>query len=140
MKRFVILALVGCILALVAADVFAWELKLKGVTEYRYRYLTRFGANDLFGDTGLAPVGINHIKQWTSRGTWNSGLDGNVGIYAGEPRFGADNNEVAMRATLYPTIIVNKAIYLVTIFENTFLFEPIFKIFERGNAFVQINY
>lgn len=73
MKKLITLASLAFLLNLGAADAFAWELTLKGATEYRYRYLTRFGQNDLFGNVNIVPLGINHIKQWTSEDTWQNG-------------------------------------------------------------------
>ncbi len=115
MKRPATVSVLCCLLAFLAIDAYAWELKLRGMTEVRYRYLTRLGDDDLFGDVtshGGTPLGVNHLKEWPSPHSWQSPTVGEVGIVTGEPHFGADMDQVDMRATFYPTLQVNKAIRL----------------------------
>ncbi len=43
MKRFVLIGLAILVIASLTAPVFAWELSLKGETEWRYRVLVENG-------------------------------------------------------------------------------------------------
>ena len=52
MKRFVLIGLAILVIASLTAPVFAWEFSLKGETEWRYRYWTETGNQDIFGDHG----------------------------------------------------------------------------------------
>jgi hypothetical protein len=54
MKRFVLIGLAILVITSLTAPVFAWELSMKGETEWRYRYWTRTGNEDIFGTMGGA--------------------------------------------------------------------------------------
>lgn len=49
MKRFWLISLAVLLIAAVSAPAFAWEFNMTGQHEYRFRYWSRTGANDLFG-------------------------------------------------------------------------------------------
>ena len=98
------------LLAALATQAFAWEFKMKGDTEWRYRYWTRTGNQDIFGQMAdNVSLGINHLQTFPTSSTTNRG-SGTFGVLAGENRFGADMQRTDYRTTLYPTIVVNKAI------------------------------
>ena len=43
----------------------AWELSMKGETEWRYRYWTRTGNKDIFGSMGgTVNLGLNHLQTF----------------------------------------------------------------------------
>jgi len=110
MKRFVLIGLAILVIASLTVPVFAWELSMKGETEWRYRYWTRTGDQDIFGTMGNAvDLGINHLQTFPTAATTNR-ASGTFGVLAGENRFGADMQHVDYRMTLFPKIVVNKAI------------------------------
>lgn len=120
MKKLIILGLLGCLLALFVANVFAWELNLNGEVVWRYRFITRTGPNDIFGymngETG-PNLGINHIRGYPTPSTNNTFADslsvtGAYGVIAGEHNFGPDMGLTDFRITFYPTFKINKAIKL----------------------------
>lgn len=113
MRRIWLLLTATLLVAVVAAPSFAWEFKLKGDSEWRYRYWTRLGSNDLFGlmDSNAVDLGINHLQVFPTAGTTN-GLGGAFGVQAGTNRYGGEMMLNDFRMTLYPTIKVNKAISL----------------------------
>ncbi len=49
MKRFGLIGLIALLAICAAAPAFAWEFSMKGDWEWRYRYWTRTGQNDIFG-------------------------------------------------------------------------------------------
>ncbi len=98
------------LLATLATQAFAWDFKMKGEAEWRYRYWTRTGDQDIFGSMDdRVYLGINHLQTFPTTGTTNRG-SGTFGVLAGENRFGADMQLTDYRTTLYPTISVNPAI------------------------------
>jgi hypothetical protein len=110
MKRFVLIGLAILVIASLTAPVFAWELSMKGETEWRYRYWTRTGDQDIFGTMGGAvDLGINHLQTFPTAATTNR-ISDTFGVLAGENRFGADMQHVDYRMTIFPKIVVNKAI------------------------------
>ncbi len=113
MKRLVILLSLFAFLA-AAGSAFAWEFSMKGESEWRYRYWSRTGDDDIFGtmDANFVNLGINHLSTFPTYATTNrGGSDGGLfGVLAGENRFGADMSLTDYRTTLYPHIKVNKAI------------------------------
>ena len=112
MKRLIGLTLLCGFMVSLAGPALAWEYHMKGETVWRYRYLSRTGANDIFGFVGgVSDLGVNHVKNWPTPST-NSQHNNNIGILAGEPGFGADADQTDYRATLYPKIKINKAISL----------------------------
>jgi hypothetical protein len=113
MRRFVFLGLAFVLLAVTSAPVFAWEYSMKGEAEWRYRYWTRTGNNDIFGtmDSTIVNLGLNHLLTFPTSATTNRG-SGTFGVLAGENRFGADMCLNDYRVTIYPKIKVNAAIDL----------------------------
>ncbi len=111
MRRFGFIAIVLLLLAAMTVPAFAWEMKLKGDTEWRFRYWTRTGAKDIFGqmDPTAVNLGVNHLATFPTGGTQNSG-SGTFGVRAGENNFGSDMSFTDYRMTIYPKIKVNKAI------------------------------
>lgn len=110
MKAFGRIMIVTLLLSSLAIPAFAWDFHMKGETEWRYRYWTRTGNNDIFGAMDrLVDLGINHLQTFPTAATTNRG-SGTFGVLAGENRFGADMQRVDYRTTLFPKIGVNKAI------------------------------
>lgn len=112
MKRLVLLLILSATIA--AADsALAWEFSMKGEAEFRYRYWTRTGNNDIFGtmDANFVSLGINHLGTFPTYATTNRG-GATFGVLAGENRFGSDMSLTDYRTTLFPKIVVNKAIEL----------------------------
>jgi hypothetical protein len=73
MIRFVLIGLAILVITSLTAPVFAWELSMKGETEWRYRYWTRTGNEDIFGTMGGAVnLGINHLQTFPTSGTTNA--------------------------------------------------------------------
>ncbi len=118
MKRIGFIALAMLLIISLAFPAFAWELSMKGETEWRYRYWTRTGNNDIFGtmDSTLVNLGINHLQTFPTTATTNRGVlttfggTASFGVLAGENRFGADMQLTDYRMTIYPKIKVNPAI------------------------------
>ncbi|MFH0959561.1 MAG: hypothetical protein V1897_12735 [Pseudomonadota bacterium] len=111
MKRFVIMGLIAIVAVCAAAPAFAWEFSMKGDWEWRYRYWTRTGQNDIFGEMNATQVnlGINHLSVFPTAGTTNR-MGGNFGVLAGQNNYGCDMSLTDNRSTIYPKIKVNKAI------------------------------
>jgi hypothetical protein len=128
MKRILSVVLAMLLIGAIAAPAFAWEFSLKGEQEWRFRYFTRCGPNDLFGrngtgyDIGFAGQNIyGHINQppapltpalatpqaVTAPTASPAGLKIVRGgfSFAGPDAFYNDS-----RLTLYPEIRVNPAI------------------------------
>lgn len=110
MRRFVCVSLALVLMAMLAGTAFAWEFGMKGETEWRYRYWTRLGTNDIFGfmDNNVY-LGVNHLQTFPTTGTTNRG-SGTFGVLAGENRFGCDMQKTDYRMTVFPKFTVNKAI------------------------------
>jgi hypothetical protein len=110
MKRFTGVALSLLLILLMTSPVIAWEFKMAGETEWRYRYWTRTGNDDIFGAMDrTVNLGINHLQTFPTTSTTNRGT-GTFGVIAGENRFGADMQRNDYRMTIFPKINVNKAI------------------------------
>jgi hypothetical protein len=110
MKAFGMIMIVALLLSALAIPAFAWDFHMKGETEWRYRYWTRTGNDDIFGAMDrLVDLGINHLQTFPTAATTNRGSS-TFGVLAGENRFGADMQRVDYRTTLFPKISVNKAI------------------------------
>ncbi len=96
MRKVAIFALAGLMVALTTLEVLAWEFTMKGEAEYRYRYWTRTGNRDIFGqmNSTACDLGINHLVTFPTTGTTtrigNAGANGlaTFGVLAGENRFG----------------------------------------------------
>jgi hypothetical protein len=113
MKKVGIAGLLMLLVASMAAPVLAWDFFMKGETEWRYRYWTRLGNDDIFGRMSANNVnlGINHLQTFPTASTTNRG-SGTFGVLAGENRFGADMQRTDYRMTVFPRIDVNKAIHV----------------------------
>jgi hypothetical protein len=111
MKRFGFIGLIALLAICATAPAFAWEYSMKGDWEWRYRYWTRTGQNDIFGqmDGTNVNLGVNHLAVFPTSGTTNR-MSNNFGVLAGQNNYGCDMNLVDNRSTLYPKIKVNKAI------------------------------
>lgn len=111
MKRIEFITLAMLLIVSLASAALAWELSMKGETEWRYRYWTRTGSDDIFGHMTANEVylGINHLQTFPTASTTNRG-SGTFGVLAGENRFGADMQKTDYRMTIYPKIAVNPAI------------------------------
>ena len=123
MKRILVSCALMAGIMSVSSIALAWEFSMKGETLWRYRYITRTGNNDIFGNADLPQVslGVNHIRNWPTPSTNNElpvptdahSLTGQIiGVLAGETGFGSDANLTDYRATIYPKITINKAITL----------------------------
>ncbi len=113
MRRLVVLGIISMLVLSSGAAALAWEFKMTGETIWRYRYVTQTGDNDIFGrlDENIR-LGINHLRDYPTPGTTNRFGANGIGIIAGEHNFGPDMSLTDYRATIYPTIKVNKAIKL----------------------------
>ena len=111
MKRFGIIGLIAFLAVCATAPAFAWEYSMKGDWEWRYRYWTRTGQNDIFGEMNATQVnlGINHLAVFPTAATTNR-IAGNFGVLAGQNNYGCDMSMTDNRATIFPKIKVNKAI------------------------------
>ena len=85
---------------------YAWEFKLSGEAEWRYRYFARTGPNDLSGNAEVAQADGHGI---------NIGLAGpnllTVDLQ-GYSQKGSDAAYAEHRLWLYPTLRINKAVKL----------------------------
>ena len=103
----------------------AWEFSMKGDWEWRYRYWTRTGNSDIFGqmDDTHVNLGINHLVVFPTKATTNRINTNNFGfvaavapststggVLAGDNNYGADMTLTDNRFTIYPKITVNPAI------------------------------
>lgn len=111
MKKAVGLTLVALLICSFAGAAFAWEFKMKGETEWRYRYWGRMGTEDIFGmmNADNVNLGVNHLSTFPTGGTQAVG-GSTFGVIAGENNFGSDMSATEYRMTLHPKIKVNKAI------------------------------
>jgi hypothetical protein len=111
MKRIGLIGITILVLASLTAPAFAWEIAMKGEAEYRYRYWTRTGDNDIFGNMNgrFANLGINHLQTFPS-GSQTNRVGSTFGVMAGENRFGADMQLTDYRMTLFPVFKINPAI------------------------------
>lgn len=111
MRKTIILTALALLVSGLAMEALAWEFKLKGEGEVRYRYWSRMGQNDIFGrvDADNANLGVNHLVTYRTGGTQN-GISGSFGVQAGEDNFGPDMSFMDSRLTFFPKINVNKAI------------------------------
>ncbi len=126
MKRLLTVVMAGLLIAAFAVPALAWEFSMKGEQEWRFRYFTRSGADDLFGrsgkgyDIGFAGQNIyGHVKDGTSTValatpqavTAPTASPANLRIVRGGFSFaGPDAFYNDSRLTLYPDIRVNAAI------------------------------
>jgi hypothetical protein len=128
MKRAVALIAGGMLLLCLVSNAFAWEFSMKGEFEYRYRYFSRIGNKDLYGNLNYQdsssyaddrPIGFAG-PAWYELGATrpvasaNSdfalGAAKNFITRGGFSRYGSDARVTDMKLTLYPSIKVNSAI------------------------------
>jgi hypothetical protein len=108
------------LLAFLATAAFGWEAKIKGDAEYRYRYWTRTGDIDIFGNMdNQVYLGINHLNTFPTGGDTNLGGTATsygtpFGVVAGENCYGKEMSTLDYRVTLYPEIKVNPAIAIIS--------------------------
>ncbi len=132
MKEFVRLCLAAFITVAVVAPAYPWEFSMKGEVEWRYRYWTRTGNDDIFGtmDSQSVNLGLNHLLTFPTTGTSNVGSS-TFGVIAGENRYGADMNLLDYRMTIYPKIKINPAIEVTASVNLTSL-----GIYSAGNPYM----
>lgn len=113
MKRIGLAGLIAVLAVCFTAPAFAWEFSMKGEWEWRYRYWSRLGQDDIFGkmDANRVNLGLNHLYLWPGNSTTNR-MSSTYGVLAGQNNYGADMSLTDNRATIYPKIKVNKAISL----------------------------
>ncbi|MFH0825622.1 MAG: hypothetical protein V2B18_22940 [Pseudomonadota bacterium] len=120
MKKLWTLMLAGLLIAAFTAPALAWEFHMKGEFEFRYRYLARMGAHDLFGNADIAQnlagyptvvdTTLGGVAQNTARMIGFAGPIGNVVRYGGHSLRGSDAAYTEQRMELNPEIRVNQAI------------------------------
>jgi hypothetical protein len=110
LNRFFLLVIVG-ILAM-ASTAFAWEFSMQGDYEYRFRYISRTGPSDLFGNATLAQQ--SGVSMLTSIGL-SGPVNGTV-VPEGFSAKGSDGSYVQERFWVYPKFILNPAVSLQGIF------------------------
>ena len=92
MRNLFLIGMVSVVLFGVSSAAMAWNFTMTGEAEWRYRYWTRTGPEDIFGSMGNdVYLGINHLKTFPTTRSTNRG-SGTFGVMAGENRFGADMN------------------------------------------------
>ncbi len=111
MKRIGVICLIALVAICAAAPAFAWEFAMKGDWEWRYRYWTRIGSNDIFGymDGTNVNLGLNHIYNFPTAATTNR-MAANYGILSGQNNYGPEMTLTDTRATIFPKIKANNAI------------------------------
>jgi len=97
---------VGLLILATVLPASAWEIKLDGLYEFRYRYLSRVGPNDLFGNVEQAqgPLGSGQTSIGFS-GPWNNQM-----VVEGLSSKGCDASWSQQRFILWPTFIINPAL------------------------------
>ena len=108
MKNVVRLCLIVLLTVSAHAPACSWEFSMKGEVEWRYRYCTRTGNDDIFGtvDSDSVNLEVNHLPTFPTTGTTNLGRS-TFGVIAGENRYGADMNLLDYRMTIFPSITIN---------------------------------
>ncbi len=121
MRKLLSVALAGILIAIVAAPAFAWEFSMKGEQEWRFRFFTRSGPNDLFGrNAGNVDIGFAGANIYGHGGTAlvaplaatapTAGSAGMRIVRGGFSFQGPDAFYNDSRLTLFPDIRVNPAI------------------------------
>jgi hypothetical protein len=118
MKAIAYLFLLIVAVAAFAVPVQAWEFSMKWEYELRYRYISRMGPNDLFGNADDAQK-----RDWVGEGlAWpvvtSIGLAGPSHRYVqieGLSSKGSDGAYAEHRLWVYPRVAANKAITLYAI-------------------------
>jgi hypothetical protein len=131
MRQFVLIGLISLLTVPLGAPVYAWEFSMKGEVEWRYRYWTRYGNDDIFGLMAANDVnlGVNHLLTFPTTKTSNVG-SGTFGVIAGENRYGPDMDLNDYRMTIYPMIKINPAIDVTASLNLTSL-----GIYSEGNPY-----
>ncbi|HTY23646.1 MAG TPA: hypothetical protein VMC85_10980 [Desulfomonilaceae bacterium] len=132
MKGFACLSLAILITIATFAPSYSWDFSMRGEAEWRYRYWTRTGNDDIFGtmDSQSVNLGLNHLLTFPTTGTTNVGSS-TFGVIAGENRYGADMSLLDYRMTIYPTIKINPAIEVTASVNLTSL-----GIYSAGNPYM----
>ncbi|MFC1836062.1 hypothetical protein ACFL2Q_15305, partial [Thermodesulfobacteriota bacterium] len=110
--RLIMLVILGMA---VVTPAIAWEFQMSGLSEWRFRYLTRTGQKDVFGtmDANSVNLGINHLSTFPTSATRNKGSGSKgFGVLSGENNFGSDMSATEYKLGLFPSIIVNRAMKL----------------------------
>jgi len=63
MKRLWTVLMVGLLVAAVTAPALAWEFSMNGEYEFRFRWFSRTGNNDLFGNAALQNSGVGGLPM-----------------------------------------------------------------------------
>ncbi|MBI4964720.1 MAG: hypothetical protein HY913_15685 [Desulfomonile tiedjei] len=122
MKRLLTILVAGLLIATLTAPAFAWEFAMTGEFELRYRYISRTGPSDLFGNADIAqaqgiigqrstiglsgPV-VNYAPFSAAAGTSGTALSVQVEGYS---VMGSDAAFLEQRAEFYPEVRVNPAV------------------------------
>jgi hypothetical protein len=104
-KKIMVFAVVGLLVAVFSAPALAWEFSMKGEFEYQFRYISRTGPDDLFGNADYAQ---NVHPTATTIGF--AGPNGGAVLVEGHSTKGADAAYTLQRLYLYPQLRVNKAL------------------------------
>jgi hypothetical protein len=122
MRKLLMIVLAVLLVGAIAAPAFAWEYEMKGEQEWRFRYFSRGGPNDLFGksgngfDIGFAGQNIYGHVAPNALATPQAATAPTAGAAAmrivrgGFSFAGPDAYYNDSRLTLYPEIRVNPAI------------------------------
>jgi hypothetical protein len=111
MRRFTALGLLLFILTLTTSAL-AWELNLAAEYEMRYRYYSRTGANDLFGNVNAAqsPINTGSGTNSTSTTIGFSGPHGGTVVPEGISSKGSDGSRFEQRFWLFPEFKITPAV------------------------------
>ncbi len=100
-KRLFVIGILALVSASFAGDELAWELKVHGDTTLRYRYITRTGVNDIFGQMREnIYLGVNHLHNYPTPSASNRYNSAGRGVCAGENGWGAEADITEYRAAL----------------------------------------
>jgi hypothetical protein len=115
MRGFAVFTATLLVLAICCTSVTAWEFRMKGEMELRYRYISRTGPRDLFGDAEYQQLYGTPGPLYRS----SIGLAGPNSRYVQVEGYSAKGSDAAyaqQRLWVYPEIKVNKAISIRGIF------------------------
>lgn len=86
MKKILTVMLAGLLVVALTAPVLAWEFSLKGEYEYRFRYFSRTGPTDLFGNANLqetpAAWAAGQNVGFAGPNIYNTGVGQGLGVPA----------------------------------------------------------
>lgn len=109
MKRGFVCLLLGALTLVTSMPAVAWEFMMQGEFENRFRYFSRTGPGDLFGDSRS----VQAVKAIDANRNLNLGLAGPMGgavIVEGYSAKGSDAAMAENRVDLFPEIRINPAI------------------------------